>query len=460
MSSIRQELKAGTAKADITPKESLPMTRGSGRHMPDLNKSHTGLYAKALALNDGKERFIIVTYNLSALSYSTRLLRKRCQEELGIDAGHLALLADHAHHAPLLTLKTNRPYAEWLADRMFDIIKEAMSKEEPARVYFGLGHISIAANTDSPEDGVTNEVQVLKVEGKDKVPAVLFNYTAQHVGWGWTAPGYGYDFPGFATDEVEKNIPGVTAMFGQACSADHLIVKPEGCDDALECAKIRGRELGQEALRVLSGKMEEVTGQISGKLEIIRLPVSGPIPQEEAKRRLKEMVEKKDWTGCFTRIWLDSVLEHYRSGKPFPAFFPEEVLITRIGSLSFIALQGEVYSAMGKRITSLLRQRNMQVMVFGYFGEHEVYIPSREALGGKPSMEISGIGAFPCGWAPEVEDEFVKGVVDAVVSPEKAGQKLDMALNVGEWLDRYYAPHPVSEEEALKLVLTGKGKTL
>ena len=55
-------------------------------------------------------------------------------------------------------------------------------------------------------------------------------------------------------------------------------------------------------------------------------------------------------------------------------------------------------------------------MVFGYMGEHNLYIPTRELvrLDAYQSQVIQIQYASPVGWSPEVEDEMVGHAVRMV----------------------------------------------
>jgi hypothetical protein len=90
----------------------------------------------------------------------------------------------------------------------------------------------------------------------------------------------------------------------------------------------------------------------------------------------------------------------------------EEVLAAKIGRLNLIAIQGEPCAPIGARIKDVLRQKN-PTMVFGYFAEHNLYIPTREIVrqDAYQSQVIRIQYASPVGWAPEVEDEMVKAVL-------------------------------------------------
>ena len=52
-------------------------------------------------------------------------------------------------------------------------------------------------------------------------------------------------------------------------------------------------------------------------------------------------------------------------------------------------------------------------MVFGYFAEHNLYIPTRELVrqDAYQAQVIRIQYASPVGWSPDVEDEMVDGVL-------------------------------------------------
>ena len=94
-----------------------------------------------------------------------------------------------------------------------------------------------------------------------------------------------------------------------------------------------------------------------------------------------------------------------------------EVIVAKIGPMPFVAMQGEVCAPIGARIKDAFR-RDMPIWVGGYMGEHNLYIPTRELvrLDAYQSRVIQIQYASPVGWAPEVEDEMVNGVIRMVKS--------------------------------------------
>ena len=131
------EMKAGAAKAVITPVDwqGRILTMGG----PAKAVRHD-IYARALSLNDGSQRLIIVTYDLNCLDVATPILRSRALHELGIDPAYLVLMATHNHDAPIQIAPSNFDYGRWLADRIFLLIKEAIASEQgPVKLLFGSG---------------------------------------------------------------------------------------------------------------------------------------------------------------------------------------------------------------------------------------------------------------------------------------------------------------------------------
>ncbi len=439
------EMKAGTAKAIITPDKPMPLVCGSGNLSDGVIHD---IFARVLVLNDGTNRLVITTYDINSLDVATPILRKRCRDELGIDAPYLLLIGTHNHQAPLGRLPENFPHQRWLAERIFALIKEAIANEQgPVQVFFGWGYgYFLKSSGNAPTD---YEIQLLKVMRGNQAVAMLFNQPTHLVRTSGSKIGVGH--PGRAVDEVERKIPGVLAMYGDGCGGNQGQIMPEGISDRLEAATQRGREVAEIAVKISEGPMQEVTGRISSKMESIPLPLAPPLSYEEARQLAKDKDIPLDIGFVCKKHrdsnWIRSLLKHHEEKIPFPTkttdlvltdygFLahravtspeldeprefvcrPEEVIAARIGPMPLVAVQGEVCAPIGMRIKDAFRTQR-PIMVFGYMGEHNLYIPTRELvrLDAYQSRVIRGQYGSPCGWAPEVEDEMVNGVVRLVRS--------------------------------------------
>jgi hypothetical protein len=434
-------MKAGVAKAVITPDaESLAeLTTVMGTRASKIDHD---IFARALVLNDGTSRLVIVTYDLNCLDVATPILRQRCRDELQIPPSQLILMATHNHAAPIQICPENFAYGRELSDRIFTLIQKAIASEEgPARVSFAQGqNFHIRAVGNAPAD---YDVHLLKVDVGDKTRAVLFNHPTHPLQSSRTHIDTGH--PGYAVEFVEAAFPDSVALYADACGGNQfpdrglIMYAPHDEVTAL------GRQLGESAVAIAQREMLDVTGKITSTLEVISLPLAEPMSHEEAKQLA---TEKKVPLGIgFVPYphpdrgtnWIRALLRHHEQKIPFPGRttdwvctddeflvekleedreFPckfEEVIVTTIGPLCFVAMQGEVCAPIGMRIKDAFR-RQMPLFLGSYAGEHNLYIPTRELvrLDAYQAQVIKTQYASPVGWAPEVEDEMVKGVCEIV----------------------------------------------
>ena len=452
------EMRAGVAKAVITNQEPLVMVNG--------NRSEgtvEDIHARALVLNDGTAPFVIITYDLNCLDVATPYLRQRARDELGIPIERLVLLATHNHNAPIQINPDNFEYGRWLADRMFKLIQEAMENEVgPVRVLYGFGDgYFITSRGNAPTD---YEIQVLKVMHGEKPLALLFTHGTHPAQASQRKIGVGH--PGYAMNEIEAAWPGVQAMYGDASGGNQFIIRPKGYQDKLsvarkkgpealdaaleEIARKLGHELAETTLKIADGELQDVTGPIRSSMEVLSLPLADPIPREEALELAKRVPEGTGFVTYPNKYrgtnWVRMLLYWYDKGLPFPktttemvctddTYFIhksdedmlakyddslhdelpcvyEEVIVSMIGPMVFVAMQGEVCAPIGMRIKDAFR-RDMPIFVTAYMGEHNLYIPTRELVrqGAYQARVIQIQYASPVEWSPDVEDEMVNGVV-------------------------------------------------
>jgi len=450
--SVREKIvmKAGVAKAVINNK--LPGVMANG------NTSDGTLYdihARALVLNDGIKRLIFVTYDLNCLDVGTPILRKRVKDELGIDPAQLVLLATHNHSALIQIDPVNFDYGKWLADRIFKLIKEAIDNEiGPVSLNFGFGNGYFITGRRSGNEPMDYEIQVLKVMFDNKPIAVLFNQPTHPA----MAEGTKIEpsHPGYAMDEIEQNYPGILALYGDACGGNQM---PAGVNNIYnlgeEKAKAVGHLLAQKVIEIMDAHMEDFTGPIRTKLERVSLPLAPPISYEKALELAKNFPKDVGLVSFPNEYretnWVRMLLRYYEKNIPFPKRtdemvctydtylinksdqellkkyastinpdYPcvyEEVIVSRIGKMAFVAMQGEVCAPIGMRIKDAFRI-DMPIMVFAYMGEHNLYIPTREIVrqNAYQAQTLQIQYASPVGWAPEVGDEMVDAVIKMTMS--------------------------------------------
>src|SRR5689334_15313066 len=93
--------RAGVAKVDITPAESIWMAGYAARTKPSEGVQ-TELYLKALALDDGSNRpSVLVTSDLVGLRRQVAdVIAERCEKQYGLTRDRLAINSSHTHSGP------------------------------------------------------------------------------------------------------------------------------------------------------------------------------------------------------------------------------------------------------------------------------------------------------------------------------------------------------------------------
>lgn len=429
-------MKAGTAKIDITPDH--PRICASG-DKPDPPVAYARLHSRVLTLFDGARRMVFVNYDLNCLDVATPILRERVERELNIAPEYLVLLATHNHQGPIQIAAENFDYGRELAEKIFGAIRQAVASEDgPADLLFGSGYAYLTRSQLSyPPD---YELQMLKVMRRGKVAALLFNYpTHPQLG---PRKAYGASHPGFAMEELEEQLPGSVAIYADACGGNQYTFAPEGTTDFLAACKARGHELAAAALEVANGKLRDITGPIASRLKLVDLPLADPVPYSRALELARDVPIDAGLRAFPDPVrdtnWIRQLVRHYTEGIPFPKRISEyictdeeflvqdlpaprkypcrfvEVLGAKIGGLTLVAIQGEPLAQLGMRMKEALRQRG-PAMVFGYFAEHNLYIPTRDnvRLDLYQSQALRVQYTCPVGWSLDVEDEFLNGALAA-----------------------------------------------
>jgi hypothetical protein len=436
------EMKAGCAKVVITPEQ--PGRIGVMGKPLEAGVEHD-IYARALTLFDGKNRLVIVTYDLNCLDVATPILRKRLRDELKLDPAYFVPMGTHNHAAPIQIVPGNFDYGRELANKIFNLIQEAIANESgPVEVKFGSGYgYYLTVMGKAPID---YEVQVLLVNAVDGPMAVLFNQPTHPLQASDTRIDVGH--PGYAVDEVEKRTGCRQAMYADAAGGNQF---PGGGNIASpmkgspEEVRAMGTRVADVVCGVLGGPMQDVTGEIKSRLDYISLPLAEPMPYKEIKKLMeKENVPKDIGFVPYPREnretnWMRALIKHYEENIPFPkmtsdmvctddAFlvrkldeprdFPckyEESITATIGPLVFVAMQGEVCAPIGSRIKDAFR-RKMPIMVSAYMGEHNLYIPTRDIVRIKTyqARVLQSQYASPVSWSPDVEDVMVDSVCIAI----------------------------------------------
>ena len=424
--------KAGLASAIITPKEPVMLAGYASRAEPFIGV-HDDLHVKALALEDvdGKRGMILTADIIGFSAEVGDPIRQRIAAETKIPRENILLSASHTHTGPAPMLNRREgdsmseeraaksiAYTKQLQDMCVKLADEAFSKLQPARLSVGSGVVNFPMNrrefTDkgvilgvNPRGIVDRGVSVLRIEGTDeRLMGVLFRASCHNTTFGSKDNQVSGDYAGHAQALVEREMPGVQAMFMQGFAGD-TNPYPNGNNDpakrpAVEIARVHGAELGGEVLRVLKGKLKPVNGPLTIAYGTANLPLQ--------RRPSKEELEKLAATAGSWKKWVAGrMLAEATASQPPQTHYAVAVSVWQFGSdLTMIGISGDVVVDYAHVIEEAVGPLDLWLAAYCHdtFG----YIPSARVLreGGYETRGLytGGTGLF----APEAEGVLVDEV--------------------------------------------------
>ncbi len=295
-------LRAGVAKIDIT-------TRNDEVLISDP------LYAKALVLDDGKTKVVILAMDALAIGGLGDIkddflpkLRNRLQKELHIPGDNVLVNASHTHPQGRLICGD----AEQV-ERSFEAVRQALLNMTEVKVGSGFGHedrIIINRNLKMkdgkhwtvryahpcpPDEDVASvgpidpAIGVLRIDRMDGQPlAVVYNF-ACHLLIGVPDKGVTANFVGFASKVIEENLGnGAMALFLQGAGGDILEVYFKDVNRPRNCEPI-GTMLGLSTLKAVRSIETKAAG-LSVLSETIQLPRKTDIA-DRIEARLQDQAE-------------------------------------------------------------------------------------------------------------------------------------------------------------------------
>jgi hypothetical protein len=240
-SAVAGPLQAGAFKVSITPTpDEFPyVVKGE---LPFVGV-HDQIYARALVLDDGVRKLVIVSIEVTDVPYGTAITNAVAQA-VGVPESSVLVAATHTHNVPLVFYHNGEPTPTQTKE--MDRIKQsavqaaqgAASHLQPASVAFGRGEAWVNVNNggeaglssrNDPAGRSDKSVDVIRVQKRNGEPlALLVNY-ASHAGamfYSVTKDG-GYevtgDLPGRTTQLLEESAHAApVVLYTAAAEADQL----------------------------------------------------------------------------------------------------------------------------------------------------------------------------------------------------------------------------------------------
>ncbi len=443
VSAADADWKAGMASAVITPKEPVMLAGYASRNEP-FSGVLDDLYAKALALEDAAgHRGLILTADLIGLTAEVGdPIRNRIAAGTGIARECILLNASHTHTGPALMLHRRDDitvaeeqsvktiaYTRQLQDTCVKLAGEAVGKLQAARLSTGGGVVNFPMNRReftakgiilgvNPRGPVDRGVSVLRIDAADgKLIGVLFRACCHNTTFGSKDNQISGDFAGSAQAHIERELPGVQAMFMQGFAGD-TNPYPNSLNDpakrpALEIARAHGAELGGEVARVLKTALKPVNGPLTIAFDKAKLPLQKRPSQDELENLAKTAGSWKKWVAG--RMLAEATANH-----PPQTHYEAPVSVWQFGGdLTMIGLSGEVVVDYAHLIEAAIGP--LDLWLAGYSHDTFGYVPSARILreGGYETRGLytGGTGFF----APEAQDVLIKKICDLAKRAGRGG---------------------------------------
>ena len=422
-------IQVGVAEVDITPAYPIRLS-GYGSRRTESDGIIQQIWAKALAIgSDSDGPVVLVTVeNCGLPDELTEEVSHRLKEVADVSRAHFAACFTHTHSAPCLTnaapflfssdippdqQETIDRYTRQFTDWMEAVALEALANREPATLTWSIGELGFAKNRRTESGPVDHALPCLQVRNLDgTLRAVWASYACHCTTLAGTDNHICGDWAGFAQEEIQNALPGVTALISIGCGADanpesRMMPMPEGKAEVfstrLAYAKAHGEALSEEVQRLIKADAKPLSSVPTGAFERVNLPFDTLPTRQEWEARVAG--------GGADAYHAQKHLERLQKGLPIQTELSYPVQAWRFGDeLAIVFLASEVvvdYSLRLKRELDVER-----LWVGAYANAFPCYIPSERVLA-EGGYEGGGAMLYfgpPTRFAPGVEQLVIDTV--------------------------------------------------
>ncbi len=415
--------RAGLSELVITPPVGVRLSGYAERTSPSTGVLDD-LYCKALVMDDGSRRLVLLVCDVLGLSRSiVAAIRESVRAACGLEARDVMITAIHTHCGPDIDLLPETA-VDHLVAQVAGAARAAAGALADATVGWGAAECLTGVSRryprapqapyflySDPEGAMDPRVLVLSVQDRAGAPlGAVVNYACHPVTLGWTELNMSKDYVEF-TCQVLKGAWGRRAVpvFLQGCAGninprwvyDRPDLDPapepswpEGLSDRLRETRRLGYMLGGAALAAASSIMKsEEALSLDARLVEVRLPVRPDLPRDLAEGR-----EESRPGGKYPAL-------HQRL-RASPRELVTDVQVLRVGRAYVVGLPGEVFVEYQQELQEKID--SPCVLVSELSGDSISYVPTAAAV------REGGYEPMVCAVTPEAGGILVRAVLQAV----------------------------------------------
>lgn len=421
------DLRLGTTKMDITPKNPMPLA-GFGKRKGNFEGISAPLYCRIFLFeqtdqNGGQRRALFVSADLIWWG-PERIPRLRMilSSRFGIQKSAIILHATHSHSGPQTTRYFTQTlgipdpdYIHFLEAQLMTGVSEAEDNLEPVMITKVVGTSDIGINRSKMVD--RQMMALPNKEGTVDPEVTVINFMsekAQHKGMfvhyschpTTTADNFvSPEFPGHAVSRIEQVLGGgIVAGYLQGCCGNvrpALIRNGSFYRGTHKDAKKLGDKLANEVLSILK------------KSHVKRIPLtqihSQSVEVDLLFKRLpslEELKKSRDEDGVLGE-WSELLLQN---PERLEQTIPLSITCLKLADdLSLLAMNGEMVVEYGLYAKKIF---NGKALPMGYSNGMIGYVPTAKQLseGGYEAKESTVYFGLPSDFSPEVEGDIKKAI--------------------------------------------------
>ncbi len=383
--------KAGIARQVITPETPVWLAGYGSERAPE--ETLHDIWMKALALEDNKgNRCVLISSDFQGVpkSMSDRVFAQ-IKTKYGLERKQIMFTFSHNHCGPrlgddlydyypvdLAQVKLVNEYTDLMVVKTVELIGRALTNLAPANLQMGSGHTTFAVNRRNNREAdvpairkagkalvgpVDHSIPIMTVTRPNgKLDAVLFGYACHPTTLSFKK--VCGDYPGYAQLEIEKNHPGVTAMFVNTCGGDQNPLPRR----TVELCKKYGHMLAVGVEEGLKQPLKPISSGLKMAFEYVELPYLKVVTRKDLEADTKS-------SNAIKKRWAARLLKKLDQGETFSPTYPYPIHAWKLGTeMLVIGMGAETVVDYALRFK---REFGPGTWVCGYADDMISYIPSK-----------------------------------------------------------------------------------